>query len=43
MQSMADLGQYMLSAVQVMQESQRIMKSSKCTYKQIMDYMKEAE
>ena len=44
MQSMAESqGQYMLSADQVMQESQRIMKEQQNAYKQIMDYMKEAE
>ena len=36
-------GQYMVSADQVMQDSQRIMKEQQNAYKQIMDYMKEAE
>ena len=36
-------GQYMISADQVMQDSQRIMKEQQNAYKQIMDYMKEAE
>ena len=33
-------GQYMISADQVMQDSQRIMKEQQNAYKQIMDYMK---
>ena len=36
-------GQYMISADQVMQDGQRIMKEQQNAYKQIMDYMKEAE
>lgn len=36
-------GQYIVSADQVLKESQRIMKEQQNAYKQIMDYMKEAE
>ncbi len=35
--------QYMITAEEVLKESQRIMKEQKDAYKQIMDYMKEAE